>query len=81
LPRGPRYAVELRDRALFGEPYMWALREAGAHHCYAAHPRMPPVAEQRERIDPGDTLIGRWMLHAGLGYEAAKERYEPFSRI
>jgi uncharacterized protein YecE (DUF72 family) len=81
LPRGPRYAVELRDRALFGEPYFAALRESGAHHCYSAHPRMPPVAEQRERIDPRGTLIGRWMLHAGLGYQAAKNRYEPFSRI
>ena len=81
LPRGPRYAVELRDRALFGEPYLRALRESGAHHCYSAHPRMPPVSEQRKCIEPGDTLIGRWMLHAGLGYQAAKERYEPFSRI
>ena len=39
------------------------------------------MSEQRERIEPGDTLIGRWMLHAGLGYQAAKDRYEPFSRI
>ena len=26
-------------------------------------------------------LVVRWMLHAGLRYEAAKDRYEPFDRI
>jgi hypothetical protein len=26
-------------------------------------------------------LVMRWMLHAGLRYEVAKEKYEPFDRI
>ena len=81
LPEGPRYAVELRDRALFGEDHVAALRATGAHHCYTAHPRMPSVAEQRKVVGPSKTLIGRWMLHSGLAYQAAKDRYEPFSRI
>jgi uncharacterized protein YecE (DUF72 family) len=81
LPRGPTYAVELRDRAMFGRSYVEALRDTGARHCYTAHPRMPSVAEQRKLVGPSETAVGRWMLHSGLGYEAAKDRYAPFSRI
>jgi uncharacterized protein YecE (DUF72 family) len=81
LPGGPAYAVELRDRKLFGEPYVEALRDAGAFHCFTAHPRMPAVGEQRQVVGAQDTVVGRWMLHSGLGYEAARERYAPFSRI
>jgi uncharacterized protein YecE (DUF72 family) len=81
LPTGPRYAVELRDRALFGTPYSRALRDAGALHGYTAHPRMPSVVEQRRKVGPQDALVGRWMLHSGLGYEAARDRYSPFSHI
>jgi uncharacterized protein YecE (DUF72 family) len=81
LPSGPLYAVELRDRDLLGEPYVAALRASGAVHCYTAHPRMPSLAAQRGIVGAQDTLVGRWMLHSGLGYEAAKDRYAPFSRI
>ena len=81
LPSGPLYAVELRDRDLLGEHYVAALREAGALHCYTAHPRMPSVVEQRRVVGAQDTLVGRWMLHSGLGYEAARDRYAPYSKI
>jgi len=81
LPRGPTYAVELRDRELFDEPYLSALRDTGAQHCYTAHPRMPSVADQRRRVGNAGMLVGRWMLHAGLGYEQARGRYAPFSRL
>lgn len=81
LPAGPRFAVELRDRELLGEAYVAALREAGAVHGYTAHPRMPSVAEQRRLVGRQETLVGRWMLHSGLGYGAARDRYAPFSRI
>jgi uncharacterized protein YecE (DUF72 family) len=83
LPRGPRYTVELRNRELLGDDYFAALRNAGAGHCYAVHPRMPSIAEQRRMAGPGDDgpLTIRWMLHAGLGYEQALSRYEPFTRL
>jgi uncharacterized protein YecE (DUF72 family) len=81
LPSGPLYAVELRDRELLGEPYVAALGEARAVHCLTAHPRMPPVSEQRRVVGAQRALIGRWMLHATLGYAAAKDRYAPFSQI
>jgi uncharacterized protein YecE (DUF72 family) len=81
LPSGPLYAVELRDRDLLGEAYVAALRDAGAVHCYTAHPRMPRVEEQGGLVGRQGALIGRWMLHSGLGYEAARDRYAPFSKI
>jgi uncharacterized protein YecE (DUF72 family) len=81
LHRGPVYAVELRDRKLFGAAYAAALVRAGAHHCFTAHPRMPALASQREVVGKPRRLVARWMLHSGLGYEAARERYAPFSRI
>lgn len=81
LPHGPPYAVELRDRALFDSSYAEALKAHAVDHCYTAHPRMPALSEQRRVVGCGRRLVARWMLHAGLGYEAAKERYEPFSDI
>jgi uncharacterized protein YecE (DUF72 family) len=83
LPRGPLYAVELRDGEMLGTDYFAALEAAGAIHCYGVHTRMPPVTEQW-RLAGGEVrgpLVVRWMLHCGLQYEQALERYEPFSRL
>ncbi len=46
LPRGPRYAVELRNRELLTAAYAAALAAAGACHCLTVHPRMPDVRVQ-----------------------------------
>jgi len=83
LPRGPVYAVELRDRELFCSDYVAALDSGGATHCFNVHPRMPSVGVQRELAAPlaDGPLIARWMLHSGLVYEEARQRYEPFSRL
>jgi uncharacterized protein YecE (DUF72 family) len=83
LPRGPRYAVELRDRELLVPLYFEALDDCGGRHCFNIHPRIPSIEEQREAA--GDhaagPLVARWMLHSGLGYEEAQRRYAPFSRL
>ena len=44
---------------------------------------MAPLSRQLEVVSPfyQQTLVVRWMLHAGMGYEAARDRYEPFDRI
>ena len=83
MPAGPSYAVELRNRELVGADYFAALRTANARHCYSVHPRMPSIAEQRSLAGADDTgpLTVRWMLHAGLGYEQALSRYEPFTKL
>lgn len=82
LPPAP-YAVELRDAALCTDAYRDALAAAGASHCYCVHPRMPSLQEQRAQIPvtANRPLVARWMLHPGLHYEAAKQRFEPFDAI
>jgi uncharacterized protein YecE (DUF72 family) len=80
LPRGPVYAVELRDREILGPEYETALASAGAVHCASVHSRMPPVDSQVAEGGDGPMII-RWMLRPGDDYERAGARFAPFSRI
>lgn len=83
LPRGPLYAVELRTPAFMIDDYARLLEETGVAHCYNVHPSMTPLDRQLGRISPfyQPALVVRWMLHSGLKYEAARDRYEPFDRL
>jgi uncharacterized protein YecE (DUF72 family) len=83
LPRGPLYAVELRDPVLIVDAYLQALLGSGAHHCLGLHPRMPVASEQARvtGLAHAGPLVVRWNLHHGFGYEAAKARYQPFTRL
>lgn len=83
LPRGPLYAVELRDARLLTPAYAAALADTGTCHCTNVHPRMPGPGEQRDRVPAaaGAPLVVRWMLGAGLRYEEARVRYAPFDRL
>lgn len=83
LPRGPVYAVELRTPAFFDDDYVRVLESTGAAHCFNVHPAMTPLDRQLGKISPfhQPALVVRWMLHDGLEYEVAKDRYEPFHRI
>jgi uncharacterized protein YecE (DUF72 family) len=86
LPRGPLYAVEVRDPQLVCEAFARSLEDAGAVPCLAVHARMPPVDKQAatfglERNDCPLPLVVRWNLHAGRGYEDAKADYYPFNRL
>jgi uncharacterized protein YecE (DUF72 family) len=80
LPRGPLYAVELRDPEVLGKPYETALASAGAVHCSSVHSRMPPVDTQVMEGGSGPLII-RWMLQPGEDYESAGARFAPFDRI
>ncbi|MBM4114603.1 MAG: DUF72 domain-containing protein, partial [Phycisphaerae bacterium] len=83
LPPGPLYAIEWRDRRMLRPQYLAMLRSTGASHCYSVHPSMPGPIAQAEQVpvDANRVLCCRWMLHSGLSYEEAKERYAPFDRI
>lgn len=83
LPSGPLYAIELRTPAFLTERYAGILEASGAAHCYNVHPSMSPLARQLAIVQPfyQPALVIRWMLHSGLQYEAARERYRPFDRI
>jgi uncharacterized protein YecE (DUF72 family) len=83
LPRGPLYAVELRNPALLTRHYAEAVRAAGACHCINAIGNMPEPMTQW-RVTNGaqaPALVVRWMLARHLRYEAARERFAPFDRI
>jgi uncharacterized protein YecE (DUF72 family) len=77
------YAVELRTPAFLAESYAEVLESVGAAHCYNIHPAMSPFGRQLEVVQPfyQPALVVRWMLHSGLEYETARERYEPFDRL
>jgi uncharacterized protein YecE (DUF72 family) len=83
LPRGPLYAVELRNAELLIPAYVAALTESGAVHCFNVHPSMPPLDVQQCSVssDAASALVVRWMLHPTQGYDAATVRYKPFDRI
>ncbi|MDX1647033.1 MAG: DUF72 domain-containing protein [Longimicrobiales bacterium] len=83
LPKGVLYAVELRTPAFLTDAYVQLLEDTGATHCYNVHPAMAPLDRQLGRIAPfrQPALVVRWMLHAGLKYEEARERYDPFDRL
>ena len=83
LPRGPTYAVELRNAELFTPAYAAALLDAGAVHCHNVWSAMPPLLQQARAIPPGARrpLVVRWLLRAGDNYEAAGERFQPFDRL
>jgi uncharacterized protein YecE (DUF72 family) len=83
LPEGPLYAVELRTPSFLTAAYTDALEATGAAHCYNVHPSMSSLETQLTLVSPfyQPALVVRWMLQAGLRYEAAKDRYQPFDRL
>ncbi|HEY7491032.1 MAG TPA: DUF72 domain-containing protein [Candidatus Tectomicrobia bacterium] len=82
LPRGPLYAVELRNTELLVPAYAAALADLGVCHCYNVHPRMPALhIQQCVASTAAPALVVRWMLHPRLGYDAATVRYQPFDRL
>lgn len=83
LPKGLLYAVELRTPALLTADYAAILESTGVAHCYNVHPAMASLDSQLTalRAHEQPALVIRWMLHEGLKYEAARDRYEPFDRI
>lgn len=83
LPPGPLYAVEIRTPAFLIPEYAAALDATNVAHGYTVHPAMAPLEEQLRVVRHYEqpALVLRWMLHADLKYEVAKERYAPFDRI
>jgi uncharacterized protein YecE (DUF72 family) len=83
LPKGPDYAVELRNDELLTETYGRALADAGALHCHNIWGTMPSVLEQKDRLPPATrrVMLARWLGRPGDSYQAAKARYEPFSKL
>lgn len=83
IPKGPRYAVELRNAELLSASYFSVLREHGVAHVLNYWTAMPTVGEQLMMPDvlTADFVIARLMLPPFTRYEELKAKYEPFDRI
>lgn len=83
LPKGPRYAVEVRNPALLCDAYRDALLDVGVSHCLNAIAGMPSLREQVQRVQKavGPQVVVRWLLRGDLGYDEAYQRYAPFTRV
>ncbi|MBS2022370.1 MAG: DUF72 domain-containing protein [Deltaproteobacteria bacterium] len=83
LPKGPLYAVELRNRELLGPQLAAALRDVNASLCYAAWSQLPPVDQQARRVplEPMPALVIRWQLPRGATYEAQRAEWAPFRHL
>lgn len=73
LPRGPLYAVELRNKEVLTPLYGQMLTGAGVLHCFNRHGRMPDLEAQARLLgmpvlDPGDGGNGRvdWATAPGF---------------
>ncbi|MFY0566152.1 DUF72 domain-containing protein [Archangium lansingense] len=83
LPRGPLYAVELRNESLLTEALAQALADVGVCPVLAAWKNMPPVERQAVRLRAlqAPALVVRWMLPPHLEYEEARKRFFPFDKL
>ncbi len=83
LPKGPLYAVEVRNEVLLCEPFAQALADVGVCPVMSLWGRMPPVETQALRTHAlkARALVARWMLPPHLTYEEAHARFFPFNRM
>ena len=83
LPRGPLYAVEIRNPEYLAPPYFAVLREHGVAHVFNAWTRMPAIGEQlllHESLT-ADFVVARALLRPGRTYAQAVEAFAPYDHI
>ena len=83
LPRGWRYAVEIRNRDYLSPEYFAVLARHNVAHVFNAWTRMPTVAEQIAMPDAftADFTVVRALLQKGRTYEKAVSLFEPYEKL
>lgn len=81
LPKGFRYAIEVRNREFLQPRYFEALRESGVAHVLNSWTRMPPLADQAGLPTPADFTVVRALLRPGRVYEDAVARFLPYDKV
>ncbi len=82
LPRGPRYAVELRNPELLTHDYRRVIGDRGVSHVYNWWGRMPDLREQLALVPPtGPFVVSRLLLRPGTAYAERKAAFAPFDRL
>lgn len=83
LPRGPVYAVEVRNSQLLIPRLREALEASGAMPCIAGLPQLPKLADQwtltPAAIAP--VFVARWMLRENHTYATGAAAFHPFDRL
>lgn len=83
LPRGWRYAVEIRNKDYLGADYFSVLARHNVAHVFNAWTRMPTLAEQIALPDSftADFSVVRALLQKGRTYEQAVSMFEPYREL
>ncbi|BAH37519.1 MAG TPA: DUF72 domain-containing protein [Gemmatimonas aurantiaca] len=83
LPKGPRYAVEIRTPQHLAPPYFAALRAHQVAHVFNAWTHMPTIGAQLLHDDAltTDFTIARALLRPGRTFNDAVEAFAPYDRI
>ncbi|MCX7721663.1 MAG: DUF72 domain-containing protein [Verrucomicrobiae bacterium] len=84
IPKGWRYAVEVRNRTFLHPDYFAVLAAHGVAHVYNSWTEMPPVHEQlalpQSRTCP-EFCVARFLLAPGRRYEDAVKMFSPYDRV
>jgi uncharacterized protein YecE (DUF72 family) len=83
IPRGPDYAVELRNRELLTPRYVDCLASHGVGHVLNYWEDMPEIGAQLEvpGILTAPFVVARLLIPPGRRYEARKRDLAPFDRL
>jgi uncharacterized protein YecE (DUF72 family) len=83
LPRGFRYAVEIRNQEFLEPAYFDCLRGHGVAHVFNAWTKMPEIGKQMAmpEVYTADFTVTRALLRRGRPYEQAVERFSPYRAV
>jgi uncharacterized protein YecE (DUF72 family) len=83
LPRGFRYAVEIRNSGFLRPEYFACLTNHNVAHVFSAWSRMPELRRQIAipQAVTADFIVSRALLRFGRMYEQAVETFQPYREI
>ena len=83
LPRGWRYAVEIRNAEYLVPEYLDCLRRHGVAHVYSSWTRMPELGSQLalQETQTADFAVARALLRPGRTYEQAVQMFAPYAKV
>jgi uncharacterized protein YecE (DUF72 family) len=80
LPKGFRYAIEIRNAEYLSPPYLGVLASHNVAHVFNAWTRMPALDEQAALADAftADFTVVRALLRKARPYDQAVDAFEPY---
>ena len=82
LPRGPEYAVEIRNESFLAPVYFDVLREHNVAHLFNSWTRMPSIGAQLAHDSmTADFAVCRALLRPGRTYSDAVDKFSPYDRM